>query len=95
MNKLFTKVLLINMLFGCASGLGSKRPTPERKCSTTLYLIEGKFCITYLDGDDEITKCNWDNDFPKDLTALTLKDYNCERNYQDELLKELKKRRRR
>jgi hypothetical protein len=34
--------------------------------------------------------CPGDLAYPKDLTGITLEGYNCERNYQDELIKECK-----
>jgi hypothetical protein len=94
MSKSFIQVFLVtHLLTGCAFGMGSRRPTcqiPKRTCKPILYLVEGEHCITYLENETEITKCTWDDDYPQDLTALTIKAYNCERNYQDELLMELK-----
>jgi len=45
-----------------------------------------------LNEDNEINYlCPEDVLYPKDLAGITLEDYNCERNYQDELIRECKK----
>jgi hypothetical protein len=78
-------------LSSCAFGMGSRRPTgpmPVRKCPQSLWVLLGTSpCIMRKleDGSFE-SLCPGDLTFPKDLAAITLEGYNCERNYQDLLI---------
>ncbi|GEM_PF-5016850 len=81
---------MILSLNACA--MGAPKPPIQRKCRPPLWEIENPSCIFMLNEDNEINYlCPEDVLYPKDLAGITLEDYNCERNYQDELIRECKK----
>jgi len=78
-------VLIFLMVFACSN-------TPIRQCKPTLWEMITLPCLERLDDNgDRIKLCPEDKDYPKDAISITIKDYSCERNYQDELILKCKK----
>ncbi|MDH3324054.1 MAG: hypothetical protein OEL89_00285 [Candidatus Peregrinibacteria bacterium] len=63
---------------------------PAYKCETKLYQLDNLPCITRLINNEPVTVCPNDSEYPKDLIGITIEDYNCNRNYADELIKSCK-----
>lgn len=76
-----------------AFGWGAPRPPIERTCGQyPSWELETKPCILKINDDGTIDRlCDGDLGYPKDLIGLTLQRLNCERDYQDTLIRQCKK----
>lgn len=75
--------------------MGIPKPPVERTCPRSLWELETKPCLVRLLNDDVLERvCPGDLNYPKDIVGQTLDGYNCERSYQDTLIRECKKWRR-
>ena len=86
--KYFAIFSVIVSLNACA--MGARRPVgvkPERKCASSLWLLKNSPCISRILDDGSIEEtCPGEASYPLDLIGITLEGYNCERNYQDQLI---------
>ena len=91
--KFFVSLIAIVFVNGCAFGMGSPRPPVARDCEKfRSWELETKPCILKLNDDDTIDRlCPGDIGYPQDLTGVTIERMNCERNYQDTLIRQCKK----
>lgn len=76
--------------------MGSPRPPQERTCEKyRSWELETKPCILKLNDDGSIDRlCEGDLAYPKDILGVTIERLNCERDYQDTLIRQCKKWRR-
>jgi len=83
--KVFKFIGLMFILVACSSA------APRRDFTVQLYKTDA-VCVKYLTEENEvIIICDDDERFPKDLTGISIEDYNLERRYQDLLIKSCKK----
>ncbi len=94
MKKLSVVVSLL--MSGCALSMGSPRPPQERTCEQfRSWEMETKPCILKLNDDGTIDRlCEGDPKYPPDIIGITIERINCERDYQDYLIRQCKQWRR-
>lgn len=72
--------------------MGIPKPPIQRNCPQSLWELETKPCIVRLLDNDEIERvCPGDLNYPRDIVGQTLEGYNCDRNYQDQIIRACKK----
>ncbi len=73
--------------------MGSPRPPIERTCEVhRSWELETKPCILKLNDDGTIDRiCQGDLNYPADILGVTIERLNCERDYQDYLIRQCKK----
>ena len=84
--------LLAVLLFSSCSvfGMGAKQPPKPRTCEEyRSWELETKPCILKLNDDGSIDRlCEGDFGYPKDIIGITIQRINCERDYQDYLIRQ-------
>lgn len=90
-----TKIILVLLsLNSCSSfGMGAPRPPQARTCEKyRSWELETKPCILKINDDGTIDRlCHGDLGYPKDILGVTIERLNCERDYQDTLIRQCKK----
>lgn len=72
--------------------MGAPKPKVPRRCPEPLMELEQKSCVLFLNDQNEVVRlCPDDVLYPSDIVGISIEDYNCERNYQDELIRSCKK----
>lgn len=91
--RYFAILIVTILLSSCAFSMGSPRPPVERTCGQfSTWELETKPCILRLNDDDTVTRlCHGDLGYPADLTGVTIQRMNCERDYQDTLVRSCKR----
>lgn len=72
--------------------MGAKRPPQERTCEQfRSWELETKSCILKLNDDGTTDRvCPGDFGYPQDMIGVTIERLNCERDYQDTLIRQCK-----
>lgn len=85
-------IILSLLISSCAFTMGAKPPFPRTCEKFSSWELETKPCILRLDQDDQVIRlCPTDLEYPKDLLGVTIERINCERDYQDTLIRKCKK----
>jgi len=81
-----------NIILICVISILACSNVPVKECKTTLWHLATPVCLERIDQDDNIIRvCPGDKDYPKDITGITIKQFNCELGYQDKLVLKCKK----
>lgn len=85
-------ILGLLLISSCAHGMGAPKPPQARTCEQfRSWELESKPCILKLNDDGTIDRfCEGDLGYPKDIIGVTIQRMNCERDYQDYLVRQCK-----
>lgn len=88
------KIILVALTLSSCSiyGMGAKPPFPRTCEKYHSWELETKPCLLRLSENDEVIKvCPGEPAYPPDVLGVTIERLNCERDYQDTLVRKCKK----